>query len=42
MYEPVDNFCTYQGQIDACVTSSISKEEWYDRRKEKESRGVSS
>lgn len=32
MYEPVENFCTYMGKVDACVTSSISKEDWHERR----------
>ena len=36
MYEPVENFCTYQGKVDACVTSSISKERWNERRKTRE------
>lgn len=33
MYEPVENFCTYLGKVDACVTSSISKEDWHERSK---------
>lgn len=41
MYEPVDNFCTYQGKIDACVTSSISKEDWIERRITETNRGLS-
>ena len=36
LYEPVENFCTYQGKIDACVTSSISKEVWHERRSKRE------
>ncbi len=39
-YEPVDNFCTYQGKIDACVTSAISKETWIERRNKEEYRVV--
>lgn len=37
-YEPVENFCTYQGKIDACVTSSITKEQWNERRKKQQKR----
>ena len=40
LYEPVENFCTYQGKIDACVTSSISKEVWVERRNKEANGGV--